>query len=136
MVGCPPGNCFGECTGTPAAPQQNAAPAPRQACGRPGRRKCPKGVARITETCTRRCPEAPMTNSTSGAENGAGSRPAGSGGGDNDVIVLMVGDVVGAAATAELARRLPALRREHAVDLVVVNAENSAPSGLGPTEQS
>jgi metallophosphoesterase (TIGR00282 family) len=57
-------------------------------------------------------------------------------GGENDVIVLMVGDVVGAAATVELARRLPALRREHAVDLVVVNAENSAPSGLGPTEQS
>jgi 2',3'-cyclic-nucleotide 2'-phosphodiesterase len=52
------------------------------------------------------------------------------------VIVLMVGDVVGSAATAELVHRLPALRREHGADLVVVNAENSAPSGLGPCEQS
>lgn len=52
------------------------------------------------------------------------------------MIVLMVGDVVGSAATEQLACRLPALRREHAADLVVVNAENSAPSGLGPSERS
>ncbi len=40
--------------------------------------------------------------------------------------VLMIGDVVGPQATAWLANRLPALRREHAIDLVIVNAENCA----------
>jgi 2',3'-cyclic-nucleotide 2'-phosphodiesterase len=49
------------------------------------------------------------------------------------VIVLFVGDVVGAAATAYVAERVPELRREHGVDLVIVNAENCAPTGLGMT---
>ena len=40
--------------------------------------------------------------------------------------LLMIGDVVGPQATAWLASRLPTLRREHAIDLVIVNAENCA----------
>src|ERR671913_1968931 len=40
--------------------------------------------------------------------------------------LLMIGDVVGPPATAWLANRLPTLRREHAIDLVIVNAENCA----------
>ncbi|MFC9743190.1 YmdB family metallophosphoesterase [Streptomyces noursei] len=47
------------------------------------------------------------------------------------MIVLFCGDVVGERATERLAESLPALRRRHRVDLVVVNAENSAPDGLG-----
>ena len=39
---------------------------------------------------------------------------------------LMVGDVLGPEATAWLADRLPTLRDEHAIDLVIVNAENCA----------
>jgi 2',3'-cyclic-nucleotide 2'-phosphodiesterase len=49
------------------------------------------------------------------------------------VIVLFVGDVVGPAAAAYLAERVPELRQELGVDLVVVNAENCAPTGLGMT---
>lgn len=40
--------------------------------------------------------------------------------------VLFVGDVVGEAAGAWLAGRLPALREDHRVDLIIVNAENMA----------
>ena len=47
--------------------------------------------------------------------------------------VLFIGDVVGMAATRYVASRLPDLRREHDVDLVIVNAENCAPTGLGMT---
>lgn len=47
--------------------------------------------------------------------------------------VLFIGDVVGLAATRYVASRLPDLRREHDVDLVIVNAENCAPTGLGMT---
>jgi calcineurin-like phosphoesterase len=46
--------------------------------------------------------------------------------------VLMIGDVVGPEATAWLAGRLPTLRREHAIDLVVVNAENCAVTASTP----
>jgi hypothetical protein len=46
--------------------------------------------------------------------------------------VLMIGDVVGSEATAWLASRLPTLRREHAIDLVVVNAENCAVTASTP----
>jgi metallophosphoesterase (TIGR00282 family) len=49
------------------------------------------------------------------------------------VIVLFVGDVVGPAAAAYVAERVPELRRELDVDLVVANAENCAPTGLGMT---
>src|SRR5215217_7710675 len=54
--------------------------------------------------------------------------------------LLMVGDVVGPEATSWLAERLPGLRHEHAIDLVVVNAENCAVSvptpwaGFGMTQ--
>ena len=51
------------------------------------------------------------------------------------VNVLFVGDVVGAGATRYVATRLPELRCEHDVDLVVANAENCAPSGLGMTTE-
>ena len=40
--------------------------------------------------------------------------------------VLMVGDIVGPDAVAYLAERLPVLRREYDVDLVIANAENCA----------
>jgi len=48
--------------------------------------------------------------------------------------VLAVGDVVGADAAAWLADRLPALRAEHHVDWVVVNAENAAVTGPSPMD--
>ncbi|MER7394110.1 TIGR00282 family metallophosphoesterase [Streptomyces sp. NPDC000151] len=47
------------------------------------------------------------------------------------MIVLFCGDVVGEPATERLSESLPELRQRHRVDLVVVNAENSAPNGLG-----
>ncbi|MFH8492038.1 YmdB family metallophosphoesterase [Streptomyces longisporoflavus] len=47
------------------------------------------------------------------------------------MIILYCGDVVGEQASTRLAETLPALRRIHGVDLVVVNAENCAPTGLG-----
>lgn len=47
------------------------------------------------------------------------------------VIVLFFGDIVGDRATAYLADRLPDLRRQYAADLVIANAENCAPNGLG-----
>lgn len=45
--------------------------------------------------------------------------------------VLFIGDIVGDNAVRYLAHRLPQLRRANAVDLVIANAENSAPNGLG-----
>lgn len=47
------------------------------------------------------------------------------------MIVLFFGDIVGEEATAYLAQRVPELRREHGADLVIANAENCAPNGLG-----
>jgi metallophosphoesterase (TIGR00282 family) len=49
------------------------------------------------------------------------------------VNVLFIGDVVGLEATRHVASRVPDLRRENDADMVVVNAENCAPSGLGMT---
>jgi metallophosphoesterase (TIGR00282 family) len=46
--------------------------------------------------------------------------------------VLMVGDVFGDSGRAALATLLPRLRREHAIDLAVVNIENAA-GGFGVT---
>ena len=46
--------------------------------------------------------------------------------------VLMIGDIVGPDAVSYLAERLPTLRRDHDVDLVVANAENCAISGPTP----
>jgi metallophosphoesterase (TIGR00282 family) len=43
--------------------------------------------------------------------------------------VLFLGDVVGPEAAAYVADRMPELRREHDVGLVVVNAENASRSG-------
>lgn len=48
--------------------------------------------------------------------------------------LLFVGDVVGPAATAYLVAALPGLRRAHAVDLVVANAENCARAGADGNE--
>jgi hypothetical protein len=48
--------------------------------------------------------------------------------------VLMVGDVFGESGRAALARLLPRLRQEHAIDFCVVNVENAA-SGFGVTPQ-
>lgn len=49
--------------------------------------------------------------------------------------LLMIGDVVGDIGCRFLARKLPALKREHHIDLVVVNGENSA-DGNGITAES
>jgi metallophosphoesterase (TIGR00282 family) len=49
------------------------------------------------------------------------------------VIVLFFGDIVGQEATEYLGKRLGSLRDEHRVDLVIANAENCAPDGLGMT---
>jgi metallophosphoesterase (TIGR00282 family) len=46
--------------------------------------------------------------------------------------VLMIGDIFGEPGRAALARLLPALRREHAIDFTVVNVENAA-GGFGVT---
>jgi hypothetical protein len=46
--------------------------------------------------------------------------------------LLFIGDIVGSAATAYVAERLPQLRSAHAVDLVVANAENCVISGPDP----
>jgi 2',3'-cyclic-nucleotide 2'-phosphodiesterase len=62
-----------------------------------------------------------------------GARIEGENSARKSVIVLFVGDVVGAKATAYVAERVPELREEHGVDLVVTNAENCAPTGLGMT---
>jgi metallophosphoesterase (TIGR00282 family) len=48
--------------------------------------------------------------------------------------ILMVGDVFGESGRAVLARHLPRLRQEHAIDFCVVNIENAA-SGFGVTPQ-
>lgn len=47
--------------------------------------------------------------------------------------ILFLGDVVGSPGRDALARGLPDIRREHAVDLIVVNAENAA-GGSGLTK--
>jgi len=47
--------------------------------------------------------------------------------------VLFVGDVVGPRAVAWLAERLPALRVDHEVDLVIVEAENCGADGASMT---
>jgi metallophosphoesterase (TIGR00282 family) len=48
------------------------------------------------------------------------------------VNVLMIGDIVGPDAVDNLAERLPGLRRELNVDLVIANAENCAVNGTVP----
>jgi calcineurin-like phosphoesterase len=42
---------------------------------------------------------------------------------------LFIGDVVGRRAVAELERRIPELREQHALDLVIVDAENCGADG-------
>lgn len=49
--------------------------------------------------------------------------------------VLFIGDIVGPSAVHHVAGCLPALRHDHAVDLVIANAENCAPSGSGMTSE-
>lgn len=50
------------------------------------------------------------------------------------MIILCVGDVVGAAGCRCLRRLLPALRRQYGVDVCIVNGENSAEgNGITPT---
>jgi metallophosphoesterase (TIGR00282 family) len=51
------------------------------------------------------------------------------------VIILGVGDVIGRPGRDALRAVLPALKKQRAVDLVVVNAENSA-GGLGTTPET
>jgi metallophosphoesterase (TIGR00282 family) len=50
--------------------------------------------------------------------------------------LLFIGDVVGEAGCVAVRALVPALRRELELDAVVVNAENSAPSGRGITPGS
>lgn len=49
--------------------------------------------------------------------------------------VLFIGDVVGSPGRKGLRETMPALREEHAPDLIVVNGENSA-GGMGITERT
>jgi metallophosphoesterase (TIGR00282 family) len=51
------------------------------------------------------------------------------------VIVLGIGDVIGRPGRDAVRAVLPALRKQHAIDLVVANAENSA-GGLGTTPET
>ena len=48
--------------------------------------------------------------------------------------ILFCGDVVGRPGREAVKKHVPALRRQFAIDLVVVNAENAA-AGLGLTER-
>ncbi|MEU6671066.1 YmdB family metallophosphoesterase [Streptomyces sp. NPDC046727] len=48
--------------------------------------------------------------------------------------ILFIGDIVGDRAVTELCAWLPGFRAERQVDLVVANAENCAPTGLGTAE--
>ena len=47
--------------------------------------------------------------------------------------ILFIGDIVGPKAARYLIGRLPELRRIHSIDMVIANAENSAPIGAGMT---
>jgi metallophosphoesterase (TIGR00282 family) len=49
--------------------------------------------------------------------------------------VLFIGDVVGSPGRKGLRETMPALREEHAPDLIIVNGENSA-GGMGITERT
>jgi metallophosphoesterase (TIGR00282 family) len=49
------------------------------------------------------------------------------------VIVLFIGDIVGAEATELVVRNVSKIRRDHGIDLVIANAENCAPDGFGTT---
>lgn len=55
---------------------------------------------------------------------------------DRALRLLFVGDVVGTLGCETAAALLPSLRRELRLDAVIVNGENSAPNGLGLTEQT
>ena len=44
--------------------------------------------------------------------------------------ILMVGDVFGESGRAAVAKHLPRLRQQHAIDFCVVNIENAA-NGFG-----
>ena len=46
--------------------------------------------------------------------------------------VLFLGDIVGRAARHEVIEQVPTLRKDHALDFVVVNCENAA-GGFGVT---
>lgn len=48
------------------------------------------------------------------------------------VRILFIGDVVGAPGRSAVTRILPALREQHAPDLIVINGENAA-GGFGIT---
>lgn len=50
--------------------------------------------------------------------------------------LLFIGDVVGRPGRRAVASQLPALVRQHRVDLVVANAENIADNGAGVTPQT
>ncbi len=50
--------------------------------------------------------------------------------------LLFIGDVVGEAGCAAVQALVPALRQELELDAVIINAENSAPSGRGITPDS
>ena len=55
-------------------------------------------------------------------------------GGDRCVKILFLGDIVGRPGHRLVTERLPEIRQQHALDAVIVNAENAAGgSGLTPT---
>ncbi|HEX8599096.1 MAG TPA: YmdB family metallophosphoesterase [Chloroflexia bacterium] len=50
--------------------------------------------------------------------------------------LLFIGDILGPEAVAYLVGRLPSLRRDYNLDLVVANAENAAITATTPWEGS
>lgn len=49
--------------------------------------------------------------------------------------VLFIGDVVGEPGQEVIARHLPELRRKHAIDMTILNGENSSNQGRGITQK-
>lgn len=47
--------------------------------------------------------------------------------------VLFIGDVVGEPGQALIARHLPEIKRKHAIDMIILNGENSSNQGRGIT---
>lgn len=54
----------------------------------------------------------------------------------SSVKILCVGDVVGAAGRALVQKVVPNFKRQHAIDCVIINGENSAHDGRGITEKN
>ncbi len=77
-----------------------------------------------------RCGEQPAADRQLRQDGAVASSPPSPTPADAPLVVLAIGDVVGAAGRKALARVLPQLRADHAADLVIVNGENAS-GGIG-----